>query len=67
LLITYWLQVMSIVQAPYIHFFYIFSSAYVILSIISFDPLIKEKLSNLREIAQATKDIGESFKSKSDK
>ncbi len=67
LLITYCLQVMSIIQPPYIHFFYVFSSAYLILSIISFDPLIKEKLSNLREIAQATKDIGESSKSKSDK
>lgn len=66
LVITYLLQITNIVQVPYIHFFYMFSSAYVILSIISFDPLIKEKLSILREIAQGTKDIGETFKPKSD-
>ena len=38
------------------------SGAYLVLSIISFDPLVKDKLSNLREIAQAARDLRESTK-----
>jgi hypothetical protein len=60
--ISYLFQQTTIIQEPYISGFYVVSGAYLVLSIISFDPLVKDKLSNLREIAQAARDLRESTK-----